>query len=312
MQRIILVIALVLMIIFALVASFFLIPSLLPFGRAQVVPTATPYPTPTPTSIPTPTPTPTTSVVTQVKIIPTYLIEASNGKALVNIDSNLRLPMASTTKIMTAILAIENSSLTTEITITQTELDEVLPGGYSTAFLQPNDQMTMLDLLYALLLPSGCDAAMVIAHAIAGSTTNFVAMMNARARTLGLTNTHFTNPAGFIDANNYSTPADLTTLARYAMTLSTFEKIVGTRDFVLPATQNHHLYNTWQNLNQLLNLYPGADGIKTGTSNDAGYCLVFSATRNGHRLIGTIMQESSEEQLYPDAMSALDKGFSFI
>lgn len=312
MQRYILVAGLVLMIIFVLVASFVVIPALLPFGKTQAVatPKPTPSPTPTPTPSPTPIPSPTPTVV-QVRIYPTYLMDVTTGKVLINIESTLRLPMASTTKIMTAILAIENFNLNEKVTVTQEELDEIPPGGYSIAFLRANDQLSMLDILYGLLLPSGCDAALVIAHEVGGSTANFVSMMNAKARVLGLANTHFANPAGFNDDNNYSSAADLTKLARYAMNLSAFATIVQQTDHVVPAGLHNHRYDNWQNLNQLLNLYPGADGVKTGNSDASGYCLVFSARRNGHHLIGAIMQEG-QDTLYSDAMQALDDGFAKV
>ncbi len=310
MQRYLFAVALVLMIIFVIVASFFVIPALLRSAPAQAAATPTLVPTPTPTDTPTPVPTDAPTVAA-IRIVPTYLIDATTGNVLINTSSSLRLPPASTAKIMTAILAIENLDLNETVTVEQSELSEIPPGGYSIAFLQPNDQLHVISLLYGLLLPSGCDAAIVLAHAVSGNTVSFVALMNAKARALGLHNTHFADPAGFSDPGNYSTPADLTKLARDAMGLSTFAQIVGQQNHVVPATMHNHLYNNWNNLNQLLGLYPGADGIKTGNSDLSGYCLVFSATRKGHRLIGTIMQDTSD-QLFLDAMSDLDEGFAKV
>jgi D-alanyl-D-alanine carboxypeptidase len=312
MQRYIYAAALVLMIIFVIVASFFIFPALLPSSSTQATGTPTATPTFTPTAEPTPTSEPSpTPTLQAIRLVSTYLLDATTGRTLIDTASTMRLPMASTTKIMTAVLTIEHLSLTDRATVERSELDEIPPGGYSVAFLQPGDSLSILDLLYGLLLPSGCDAAIVLAHAVSGNSASFVLLMNARARKLGLRNTHFANPAGFTDPANYSTATDLTKLARYAMSLSVFAQIVRQQNFVLPATLNHHRYDNWQNTNQLLGLYPGADGIKTGNSDDSGYCLVFSATRNGHRLIGTLMHDSSDE-LYQDSMSALDTGFAHL
>ncbi len=167
-------------------------------------------------------------------------------------------------------------------------------------------------MLYGLLLPSGCDAAIVIAHAIAGTTKQFVAEMNTKARALGLSNTHFTSPDGF-EPTNYSSVADLVKLAQYAMKNQTFAEIVGTTQHIVPAQTNRHLY-TWNNSNELLSTgqyaYPGANGIKTGTTDAAGYCLVFSAARNGRLLIGAELDAPTPDLLYGDATRMLNLGFS--
>jgi D-alanyl-D-alanine carboxypeptidase (penicillin-binding protein 5/6) len=309
MQRYVFAVALVLMIIVVIISSWFFIPQLIGFqAQAAATPALAPTPTdtPPPTDTPLPEPTDTPQVV---RIVPTYLIDATTGKVLINVSSTKRLPPASTAKIMTAILAIENLNLNDYVTIQQNELDEVPPGGYSLAFLQPNDQLRVISLLYGLLLPSGCDAAIVLAHSVSGNTADFVQLMNAKARALGLRNTHFADPAGFVNPNNYTTPADLTRLARYAMGLPTFAQIVSQKDHIVPATMHNHLYNNWQNLNQLLGLYSGADGVKTGNSDQSGYCLVFSATRHGHHLIGAIMEDIAD-RLFQDAMTDLDTGFT--
>jgi D-alanyl-D-alanine carboxypeptidase (penicillin-binding protein 5/6) len=216
--------------------------------------------------------------------------------------------MASTAKIMTAVVALEYGNPNEVVPITQSELDEV-PPGVSTALLVANDRMYLSDLLYALLLPSGCDAAIVIAHAVGGTTANFVAMMNNEARQLGLQSTHYTSPYGALpDANQYSTVADLVTLARYAMRIPLFAHIVGQTYYELKATINHHDY-PWNNTNDLLTMYPGANGIKTGNTSAAGYCLVFSAARDGHLLIGAELGAPDFSTLYSDATNLLNMGF---
>lgn len=214
---------------------------------------------------------------------------------------------------MTAIVAIEQGNLSQIIPITQEELDEVPPGSSTAELVAGDDNMTLLYLLYGLMLPSGCDASIVIAHAIAGSTAQFVKMMNAKASALGLNDTHFTSPHGAIeDSNNHSSVADLVKLTRYAMKNDTFAKIVATQHYDVPAqggdvTRHHY---PWDNTNQLLGIYPGANGVKTGSSDDAGFCIVFSASRNGRLLIGAELGAPNTELLYSDAARLLDIGFS--
>ena len=180
----------------------------------------------------------------------------------------------------------------------------------SVALLQVADRIHVRDLLYGLLLPSGSDVAIVFAHAVGGTTANFIAMMNYKARLLGLNDTHYMNPHGFYDPLHYTSAADLTTLARYAMTLPVFAQIVAQQNYVLPATLHNHLYNTWTNTNGLLGTYVGANGVKTGSSDVAGYCMVFSATRSGRFLIGAEMHALSSDSLFNDAETLLNKGFS--
>lgn len=309
MQRYIFAIALVLMIVFVIFASFFFIPKLFSFGTAQAAPTPTLVPSPTATPTPTPSPTPQ-ATVQQVRLVSTYLMDAASGKVLLNTAGDMRFPMASTVKVMTAVLALEHLNTTDMFTIYQSELDEIPPGGFTIAYLHPGDNLSVLDLLYGLLLPSGCDAAIVLAHAVSGNTASFVSLMNTRARELGMNNTHFVDPAGFSDSD-YSTVTDLTKLARYAMSLPTFAQIVSQPSKEFTATLSRHDYN-WQNTNQLLSLYPNANGIKTGNSDGAGYCLVFSAARNGHLLVGAILHDDSWDDLYQDASSALDTGFAKV
>jgi D-alanyl-D-alanine carboxypeptidase (penicillin-binding protein 5/6) len=238
-----------------------------------------------------------------------YLVDADSDRALYSTNIHARLQMGSTAKIMTAVVALENGNASAVVPITQSELDEV-PPGVSTAQLVASDRMYLSDLLYALLLPSGCDAAIVVAHEVGGTTANFVAMMNNEAQQLGLHDTHYTSPYGALpDANQYTSVADLVTLGRYAMMLPLFAHIVAQTYYELKATINHHDY-PWYNTNNLLSTYAGADGIKTGNTSAAGYCLVFSATRNGHRLLGAELGAPDFPTLYSDATNLLNLGFS--
>lgn len=307
----------------ALVCLVALVPVTIPFvssilsggGPAvAVAPSPTPSPTPTETPTPTDTPTPSPTPVPFPSGKAEYLIDAGTGQILYHADSTMRLPIASVTKIMTAVLAIEQGGdLANNVApVTQAELAEVPDGCTSAGLVVGDDNMSILHLLYGLMLQSGCDAAIVIAHAIAGTTAQFVAMMNAKARALGLRNTHFTSPYG-LESTNYSTVADLVKLAVYAMKNQTFAEIVGTTEHIVPAQTNRHLY-TWRNTNELLSgglyPYPGVNGVKTGTSAEAGYCLVFSASRNGRLLIGAELGVPTSDLLYRDAIQLLVIGFS--
>jgi D-alanyl-D-alanine carboxypeptidase len=158
------------------------------------------------------------------------------------------------------------------------------------------------------LLPSGSDAAIVIAHAVAGNTQNFV-MMNDEAHQLQLNDTHFSNPYGFSAPDDYSSAADLTRLARYAMQLSTFAQAVAEQEYVLSASSHNHRY-LWHTTNTLLATYRGMNGIKTGYDVLAGACMVFSAQRNDRLLIGTVLHTQSENVLDSDVKKLLDRGFA--
>jgi serine-type D-Ala-D-Ala carboxypeptidase (penicillin-binding protein 5/6) len=273
-------------------------------------PTPTPLP-PTPTLIPTPTPSPTPQGIQASGI---YLLDATTNQVLFNQDSTAVVPTASTAKIMTAILAIEDGDLNHVITIQQDALDRVQQsGGGSSAQLQLGDQIKLGDLLYGLLLPSGADAATAIADYIGGSTPAFVQLMNNKAAALGMTHTHFVDADGLtIDPPvSVSTAQDMTKLAIYAMSNATFANIVRQTEYYLAPTEFHHGY-PWPNTNGLLTTYSGMLGVKTGHSSIAGYCLVFEATRNGQYLIGTIMGSPDEAQRNADVTKLLDEGFAEV
>lgn len=313
-QRILLVAALVLMVILVIATSIFFSSRLaLPNADANA-PTSTPtlVPTPTDTPPPTDTPSPTPTPPPLVTGASAYLIDATTGRTLLSVNQHERLSMWSTTKIMTALLAIENLTVNTVVKIEQSELDEV-PDGMSIAYLKAGDQMSIQHLLYGLLLPSGSDASVVLAHAVSGSTASFVKLMNTRAAQLGLHDTHYTNPYGAADPNHYSSAADLVKLATAAMRQPLFAQIVSTPALHLDANTIRTTYD-WKNiLVPFFNEYPGALGIKTGSNADGtDWCMVFAAKRNGHLLIGAETQVSSEDQLFADAENILDRGFASV
>jgi len=233
--------------------------------------------------------------------------------------------MASTTKIMTAAIAIQAGNLDKVITIQQDALNEVNNNNGSNANLQVGDQITLKDLLYALLLPSGDDAAIAIADGVSGNMQSFVTVMNIFAYRLHLFQTHYINPDGLTYygaantplSENYTTAYDLLRLTQYAMKLPLFAEIVKTTEYRLARDVHHHGY-TWKTTNSLLayasdaptvKVYPGATGIKTGYTVEAGGCLVFSATRNGHDLMGVVLGSANKTSRFLDAITLLNWGF---
>jgi D-alanyl-D-alanine carboxypeptidase (penicillin-binding protein 5/6) len=322
-QRSILAIVLVLMIAIFIVTWTFLA-SALPSEQTTTLLTAiglgpTPSPTPSPTPIPTPTPTPIPSPTPTPTPIPSptptplvngssaYLLDATTNTVLLDVHSHMRVPMWSTTKIMTALLAIENLDPNQIITVQQEELNEV-PSNMSVADLQPGNTLLVRYLLYGLMLPSGSDAAVVLAHAVSGDTTSFVALMNTQASQLGLTDTHFTNPDGAYDPGHYSSAADLVKLMDRALSYPLFVQIIASQSYVVNASCCHNKY-TWNNImTPFLQDVPGAIGGKTGSNVDGtDWCMVFAAYRNGHLLIGAEMQAHSSDQVFLDAAHILNQ-----
>jgi serine-type D-Ala-D-Ala carboxypeptidase (penicillin-binding protein 5/6) len=307
-QRTILAIAFVMMLVITVVAVIFISSAFpnLQYLVKLIVPDATP--TQAPTAIPTPTPTPSPTPAPFITGTAAYLIDADTGRVLYTMNSTQQLPIASTTKIMTAIVAIENANLDQGVIVQQSDLDQVPPDA-STAGLVAGDYFRLRTLLYGLLLPSGTDASIVIARTVAGSTANFVAMMNAKAQLLHLTHTHFSSPHGYSGVYHYSSAANMVTLTNYAMRNPLFAQIVGQGTYDVRPSLYTRAYH-WENTNALLTTYPGADGVKTGWTNDAGACLVFSARRNGHHLIGVELQAPSYDDVFADGAKLLDLGFS--
>jgi D-alanyl-D-alanine carboxypeptidase (penicillin-binding protein 5/6) len=213
---------------------------------------------------------------------------AATGHVLWSRDLNTELPIASITKVMTALVVIRAGDLSRKITVPSAVVSYDDEYDASNAGLRPGDTLTAAQLLEALLLPSGADAAYTLAAAYGPGLRAFIATMNATARKLGMNRTHFSNfdglpwPTGYSD---YSTAANLITLGRAAMKSAVFRSVVGQRSYRLTATSTHHAYY-WRNLNPLLGTYRGAVGIKTGWTPDAEHCLLFEATRDGQTFIG--------------------------
>jgi serine-type D-Ala-D-Ala carboxypeptidase (penicillin-binding protein 5/6) len=216
---------------------------------------------------------------------------AADGKLLWSRGLNTERPMASITKVMTAFVVIRAGRLGRTITIPAAVTGYVREHNASNAGLHPGDKLTARQLLYALLLPSGADAAYALATAYGPGLVAFVARMNATARLLGMRRTHFSNFDGLpypTPYSDYSTAANLLVLGRAAMLLPAFRTIVGQRGYRLAAGSGHHAYR-WKNINPLIGHYQGAIGIKSGYTRAAGQCLLFEATRNGHAAIGVTL-----------------------
>jgi serine-type D-Ala-D-Ala carboxypeptidase (penicillin-binding protein 5/6) len=241
---------------------------------------------------------------------------AATGKLLWSRGLNTERPMASITKVMTAYLVIRAGHLDRKITIPAAVTGYVRAHNASSAGLRPGDRLTARQLLYALLLPSGADAAYTLARAYGPGLSRFVTRMNATARLLGMRRTHFSNFDGLpypTSYSNYSTAANLLVLGRAAMRLPVFRSVVAKRSYWLAAGSGHRAYR-WKNLNPLLGRYPGAIGIKPGYTGAAGQCLLFEATRHGHTVIGvTLHSPGSISSVNPgDATRILNWAFSHL
>src|SRR5690606_8062781 len=194
-------------------------------------------------------------------------------------------------------LALETTPLDERVTVSP----QAVRVAGSDAGRRRGQQLTLLELLYALMLPSGNDAANVIAEHVAGSEAAFAEAMTARAQELGAARTRFANAHGLDAPDHYSTAYDLAILARAAMLFPTFSQIVRT-----PVFQPQSISRTWRNTNQLLWAFEGIEGVKTGTTSGAGYCLVAAASRSGMRLIAVVLASPDR---YGDAVRLLEYGF---
>jgi D-alanyl-D-alanine carboxypeptidase (penicillin-binding protein 5/6) len=216
---------------------------------------------------------------------------AATGTLLWSRGLNTERPMASITKVMTAFVVIKAGHLDRTITVPSGVIAYVLNYDASNAGLRPGDKLTARQLLYAMLLPSGADAAYALAEAYGPGIPAFITKMNAVARLMGMSRTHFSNFDGLpwpTPYSNYSTAANLLTLGRAAMRSAVFRSIVDARTYRVAAGTGHHAY-LWRNLNPLLGHYPGVIGIKPGFTKAAGQCLLFEATRDGRSLIGVTL-----------------------
>lgn len=231
------------------------------------------------------------------------LIDADDNGVLFGKNEDEKVPPASTTKIMTAILALESGKLDDPIMISQNAVS-VEP---SVLGLQVGDQITLREALTGMMLVSGNDAAIAIAETIAGSVPAFAQMMNDKAKELGAVNTHFVNPNGLTEYDHYSTARDMALIASYAMKNPEFRHIVSLKDYEVKYMDGHTQYVTTTN-RFLKSGFKGANGIKTGFTNAAGDCLAASATRGKKTLIAVFY---NDDDRWTDAPAWLEYGFSY-
>jgi serine-type D-Ala-D-Ala carboxypeptidase (penicillin-binding protein 5/6) len=223
-------------------------------------------------------------------------------------------PIASIAKIMTALVVIRAGDLNREIKVTASEVSYARKHDAGSAGLVAGDVLTARQLLEGMLLPSGADAAFALAQAYGPGWTAFVKKMNATAKVLGMTHTHFANFDGLpwpTEHSTYASPRALLILAKAAMGTPALATIVSQRQHFIGATSAHHRYS-WKNTNLLLASYPGALGIKTGFTNGAGNCLLFAARRGGQLLIGVVLGTSPTKPgvRFSAATTMLNWGFS--
>ncbi len=232
------------------------------------------------------------------------VVEARTGKVLYAKDAETRRYPASTTKMMTLIVALEKGDLKDIVTASRAASETE----GSTMFLEDGERLELLDLLYGIMLVSGNDATVAVAEHIAGSVSEYAKLMTVKAHEIGAVDTNFANSSGLPDPNHYTTAHDLARIAAYGYKNPMFAHIVGTKERVMPGKGKKD-GRKLQNENQMLWLYEGANGVKTGYTNAAGRCLVSAAKRGGVQLIAVVLDS---EYMWNDSMALLNYGFDNI
>lgn len=243
----------------------------------------------------------------EVRAMGAILMDAQTGRVLWGKNEELPLAMASTTKIMTAIVTLENKDLNTMVTVSK----RASAAPKVKMYLKAGEEIKLEHLLYALMLQSSNDAAVAIAECVGESVENFCAMMTAKAREIGATDTIFETPNGLDGANHHSTAKDLALIAQYALKNPEFVKIINTSHIECKSNRMHY---TITNKNRLLREYPGANGIKTGFTGKAGHCFVGAAKRDDMQLISVVLASGwgnqGKEQKWRDTKEILNFGFN--
>jgi D-alanyl-D-alanine carboxypeptidase/D-alanyl-D-alanine carboxypeptidase (penicillin-binding protein 5/6) len=230
------------------------------------------------------------------------LIDTASGLIIFGKEETARLPMASTTKIMTTLLLLESGDLDTEFTVDPVAIQTE---GSSMGLIE-GDIVTKHDLAYGMMLPSGNDAANAAAFLLGGDLPGFADIMNAKAQALGLSGTHFVTPSGLHAKSHYSTAYDMAMLTRAAMENADFRDIAATESIKID--YGNPPYDRWvSNTNKLLTLYEGCNGVKTGFTDEAGRCLISSAERGGVKLIAVTLNAPDD---WNDHRKMFDYGFS--
>ena len=243
------------------------------------------------------------------------IVEENSGKIIYEENSKIQNYPASVTKILTAILTLENCKLTDTVTVSKTAISNI-PSGYVIAPLFVGEQMTVEDLLYALMLKSANDAAYVLAEHVGGSVEGFSNMMNKKAEELGCKNSHFVNPNGIHNSNHYTTAYDMYLIAKYAMENEEFVKIVSTYQHTLSATNKYSkkdriMKNTNNFVNPNSRYYDeNVKGIKTGTTLQAGNCLITSTSKNGFDVITVVLGAKTAESKFSETKNMMNYFFN--
>ncbi|MEU5321243.1 serine hydrolase [Streptomyces sp. NPDC021056] len=251
-----------------------------------------------------------------------FLMNSATGTTLFSKSADTKRLTASTTKVMTAkvVLSQSNLNLDAKVTIKKAYSDYIVANGASSANLIVGDKVTVRQLLYGMLLKSGCDAAMALADkygsgtTVAARTKSFIGKMNTMATSLGMKNTKFDSFDGISKGANASTPRDLTKLARSAMKSSTFKSVVKTKSYTaktITKTGSTRTMAAWKNTNLLLG-WNGTLGVKTGSGSEAKYCLIFAATLNGESVIGTVLTAPNEASRTSDVKKLINYGYAKI
>ena len=230
------------------------------------------------------------------------LVDAYSGRVLYAKNEHVRRPMASTTKITTALVALEKAKLTDVVTVSKNASET----GEATIDLQEGEKITLENLLYGMMLPSANDAAVAIAEHIGGTQEKFIDLMNKRVQDLGLKDTHYVTPNGLHDDNHFSSAYDLAFIAREALKLPKFREIIATKRREIP-WEGHPWQRVLTNKDKLLNNYPYAIGVKNGYTHQAGNCLVGAAEKDGLTLIAVVMKSS---HMYEETQKILEYGFA--
>jgi D-alanyl-D-alanine carboxypeptidase (penicillin-binding protein 5/6) len=249
----------------------------------------------------TATPTPAASGPPQVRAPAAILVEPVTGDVVFGRNADQRRPIASTTKLMTALVTLEHASLDDVMTT----IDYHASPAESLAGFRAGEHVTVRDLLRALLITSANDAAATLAQRIGGSRARFVAMMNAQAKTVGLTNSHYANPIGLDSPQNYSTAADLVKLTLILRRNAFFRETTNLPRVTLKSGAHPR---TFANRNVLVRAIPAVNGVKTGHTNTAGYILVGSASRDGITVVSAVLDDPSETARDADSLNLLKYG----
>jgi D-alanyl-D-alanine carboxypeptidase (penicillin-binding protein 5/6) len=227
------------------------------------------------------------------------VVDGDTGDALASFNADQPRPVASLTKLMTARVVLDAGQLDRTATVPALQMAD----HESQAGLEAGDHVSRGELLEAMLVASAGDAARTLAVDVAGDENSFVEMMNDEAAAAGLDTTHYANPDGLDDPTQHSSAADVARLARDLMDDPVFRQIVAARSTTIDGTE---LSTT----NDLLGAYPGADGIKTGRTDEAGWCIAASATRDGHSVVAVVLGAPTEQARDAAARALLDYGFS--